>query len=109
MAFTLELGEKALDFKLPATDGKTYQLADFDAADADVTALLQSFDRIEPRLIASAGMMMTAIGLFSFVFIGADTSNVLIVLTLAFLGFGFSLDNNFNRFVFLRSLSQKFR
>mgnify|MGYP003573797069 FL=1 len=33
MAFTLQLGEKALDFKLPATDGKTYQLSDFDEAD----------------------------------------------------------------------------
>jgi peroxiredoxin len=30
MAFTLQLGEKAQDFKLPATDGKTYQLSDFD-------------------------------------------------------------------------------
>ncbi len=48
-------------------------------------------DRIEPRLIASAGMMITAIGLFFFVFIGADTSKILIVLALAFLGFGFSL------------------
>jgi peroxiredoxin len=34
MAFTLELGEKAPDFKLPATDGNTYQLSDFDDADA---------------------------------------------------------------------------
>jgi peroxiredoxin len=33
MAFTLQLGEKALDFKLPATDGKTYQLSDFDGVD----------------------------------------------------------------------------
>jgi len=33
VAFTLQLGEKAPDFVLPATDGKTYQLADFDAAD----------------------------------------------------------------------------
>ena len=30
MAFTLQLGEKAPDFKLPATDGGTYQLSDFD-------------------------------------------------------------------------------
>lgn len=30
MAFTLELGEKAPDFTLPATDGKTYSLSDFD-------------------------------------------------------------------------------
>jgi peroxiredoxin len=32
MAFTLQLGDKAPDFKLPATDGSTYQLADFDDA-----------------------------------------------------------------------------
>lgn len=29
MAFTLEIGQKAPDFRLPATDGKTYQLSDF--------------------------------------------------------------------------------
>jgi len=29
MAFTLELGAKAPDFSLPATDGKTYKLSDF--------------------------------------------------------------------------------
>jgi len=33
MAFTLQLGEQAPDFKLPATDGKTYQLSDFDDTD----------------------------------------------------------------------------
>ena len=32
MAFTLKLGESAQDFKLPATDGNTYQLSDFDDA-----------------------------------------------------------------------------
>lgn len=32
MAFTLELGHKAPDFSLPATDGKTYSLSDFDHA-----------------------------------------------------------------------------
>lgn len=30
MAFTLEIGQKAIDFKLPATDGKDYSLSDFD-------------------------------------------------------------------------------
>ncbi len=30
MAFTLEIGEKAPDFTLPATDGNTYSLRDFD-------------------------------------------------------------------------------
>ena len=33
MPFTLQIGEKAPGFKLPATDGKSYALADFDDAD----------------------------------------------------------------------------
>ncbi|MBP3038614.1 thioredoxin family protein [Bacillaceae bacterium Marseille-Q3522] len=37
MAFTLEIGAKAPDFSLPATDGKTYSLASF--ADARVLVL----------------------------------------------------------------------
>ena len=37
MAFTLTLGEKALDFKLPATDGKTYSLDSF--SDAKILVL----------------------------------------------------------------------
>jgi peroxiredoxin len=32
MAFTLQIGEHAPDFELPATDGKTYELSDFDNA-----------------------------------------------------------------------------
>ncbi len=32
MAFTLDLGAKAPDFTLPATDGKTYSLSDFEDA-----------------------------------------------------------------------------
>ena len=32
MAFTLQIGEKAPDFELPATNGKTYSLSDFDDA-----------------------------------------------------------------------------
>ncbi len=33
MAFTLEIGRKAPDFNLPATDGKKYSLRDFDQAE----------------------------------------------------------------------------
>lgn len=36
MGFTLELGAKAPDFSLPATDGKTYSLKDFACAKAIV-------------------------------------------------------------------------
>jgi peroxiredoxin len=32
MAFTLEIGAKAPDFELPATDGNSYRLSDFDDA-----------------------------------------------------------------------------
>jgi peroxiredoxin len=39
MAFTLEIGQKAPDFSLPATDGKTYSLADF----ADAKTLVVFF------------------------------------------------------------------
>ncbi len=38
MAFTLELGDMAPDFALPATDGKSYSLADFAAAPVLVVA-----------------------------------------------------------------------
>ncbi len=37
MAFTLQIGEKAIDFSLPATDGKEYSMADF--ADANTLVL----------------------------------------------------------------------
>jgi MFS family permease len=65
-------------------------------------------DRIEPRLMASAGMLITAIGLFSFVFIGAGTSKVLIVLTLAFLGFGFSLFSSPNMNAIMGSVEKRY-
>ena len=32
MSFTLKIGARAIDFNLPATDGKNYTLADFDSA-----------------------------------------------------------------------------
>ena len=39
MAFTLQIGDGAPDFELPATDGKTYSLADF----AEAEVLVVSF------------------------------------------------------------------
>ena len=65
-------------------------------------------DKIEPRLLASAGMMITAMGLFSFVFIGADTSKVLIVITLAFLGFGFALFSSPNMNAIMSAVQKRY-
>jgi MFS family permease len=65
-------------------------------------------DRIEPRLLASAGMMMTAIGLFSFVFIRTDTATVVIVSTLAFLGFGFSLFSSPNMNAIMSAVERRY-
>jgi EmrB/QacA subfamily drug resistance transporter len=48
-------------------------------------------DRIEPRLIASAGMALTTIGLIIFVFLSEETSLELIIGNLILMGFGFAL------------------
>ena len=64
-------------------------------------------DRIEPRLLASSGMAMTALGLFSLVFIDADTSKLVIILTLAFLGFGFALFSSPNMNAIMGSVERR--
>jgi EmrB/QacA subfamily drug resistance transporter len=48
-------------------------------------------DRIEPRVIASAGMLLTAAGLLQFAFLGAGSPVGHIVGVLLLLGFGFAL------------------
>ena len=48
-------------------------------------------DKIEPRLIASAGMVLNTVGLVLFIFINEETSLKLIVGNLILIGFGFAL------------------
>jgi MFS family permease len=48
-------------------------------------------DRIEPRLIASAGMALTTVGLVIFIFLNEETSLGLIIGNLILIGFGFAL------------------
>jgi EmrB/QacA subfamily drug resistance transporter len=48
-------------------------------------------DRIEPRLIASAGMALTTIGLIIFIFLSEETHLELIIGNLILMGFGFAL------------------
>ena len=65
-------------------------------------------DRIEPRLIASTGMMIIALGLFSLIFIDTQTSNMLIMITLAFLGFGFALFSSPNMNAIMSAVEKKY-
>jgi MFS family permease len=48
-------------------------------------------DRIEPRLIASAGMVLNTVGLILFIFLNEGTSLKLIIGNLILIGFGFAL------------------
>jgi EmrB/QacA subfamily drug resistance transporter len=48
-------------------------------------------DRIEPRIIASAGMALTTIGLIIFIFLNEETTLELIIGNLILIGFGFAL------------------
>lgn len=48
-------------------------------------------DRVEPRLISSAGMAIISLGLFALATVSAETPQLLIVANLAALGFGFAL------------------
>jgi peroxiredoxin len=54
MAFTLELGQQAPDFRLPGVDGKTYSLADF--ADARVLIVVFSCNHC-PYVVGSEERM----------------------------------------------------
>jgi len=65
-------------------------------------------DRIEPRRIASTGMLITAIGLFFFTTVGPDTSYVLIILMLALLGFGFGLFSSPNMNAIMSAVEKKY-
>jgi EmrB/QacA subfamily drug resistance transporter len=48
-------------------------------------------DRIEPRLIASAGMVLNTVGLTLFIFLNQETSLKLIIGNLVLMGFGYAL------------------
>jgi EmrB/QacA subfamily drug resistance transporter len=48
-------------------------------------------DRIEPRLIASAGMVLNTVGLVLFIFVNQETPLKLIIGNLILIGFGYAL------------------
>lgn len=78
-----------------------------------VQALLSPFagrlsDRIEPRVVASAGMSLTVVGLFVCSLFAYHTPLSLIVATLGILGFGFALFSSPNTNAIMGSVERRF-
>ena len=65
-------------------------------------------DRIEPRIVASIGMVLTAVGLFLFIFLSEKTTVAFIVATLILLGFGFALFSSPNTNAVMSSVENRF-
>jgi MFS family permease len=65
-------------------------------------------DQTEPRIIASAGMAITASGLFVFAAIGSSTPESYIICTLAMLGFGFALFSSPNMNAIMSAVEKKY-
>ena len=65
-------------------------------------------DKIEPRIVASAGMALTVIGLLPFIFLNQETSLWFIVTSLAVLGFGFAFFSSPNTNAIMSSVERRF-
>ena len=64
-------------------------------------------DKIEPRIVASAGMTLTVIGLLLFTLLSENTGLAFIVLCLILLGFGFALFSSPNTNAVMSSVEKK--
>jgi MFS family permease len=64
-------------------------------------------DRIEPRIVATAGMAITALGLSFFIFLTPSTPLYLIVISLMVLGFGYGLFSSPNTNAIMSSAHRK--
>jgi MFS family permease len=65
-------------------------------------------DRIEPRIVASIGMSITAFGLGFLIFLNNQTSILFIVTILLMLGLGFALFSSPNTNAIMSSVEQQF-
>jgi MFS family permease len=64
-------------------------------------------DRTEPRVVASIGMALTAVGLFLFIFLNEKTTLGFIITSLILLGFGFALFSSPNTNAVMSSVENK--
>jgi len=65
-------------------------------------------DRIEPRIVASMGMALTAVGLSLFTILSEKTALEFIVASLILLGFGFALFSSPNANAVMSSVEKRF-
>jgi EmrB/QacA subfamily drug resistance transporter len=65
-------------------------------------------DRVEPRIVATAGMAFTAVGLALLVFVGSTTPLWALAMRLALLGFGFALFSSPNMNAIMGSVTKRY-
>ncbi len=65
-------------------------------------------DRVEPRIIASTGMALSAVGLVMLVFLSQNTGVVYILISLIILGFGFGFFSSPNANAIMSSVDRRF-
>jgi EmrB/QacA subfamily drug resistance transporter len=65
-------------------------------------------DRIEPRIVASLGMALTAIGLFFLAFLHKNTALGVVIADLVLLGLGFALFSSPNTNAVMSSVEKRF-
>ena len=65
-------------------------------------------DRVEPRILASVGMGLSAAGLVLLIFLGRETSVAFIVASLVILGFGFALFSSPNTNAVMSSVENRY-
>ncbi len=65
-------------------------------------------DRVEPRILASMGMMLTSVGLFLLAFLSPGTPLWVIIGVLIMMGFGYALFSSPNMNAIMGSVERKF-
>jgi EmrB/QacA subfamily drug resistance transporter len=64
-------------------------------------------DKIEPRILASAGMALTVVGLVLFIAVGGSSSLTIVVINLILLGIGFGLFSSPNTNAVMSSVNKE--
>lgn len=65
-------------------------------------------DRIEPRIVATAGMALTTIGLSTFIFLTPATPLIVIIISLMVLGSGYALFSSPNTNAIMSSVDKRY-